>query len=41
MNLNKGIGSVAVCGLAAYLVSAGNPGYAFLVVFFGLAYVWT
>lgn len=38
--MNKGIGSIAVCGLAAYLVSTGSPGYAFLVVVFGLAYVW-
>lgn len=38
--MNKGVSTVAVCALAGYLAGAGNPGYAFLVILFGLAFVW-
>lgn len=38
--MNKGVGMIAVCGLAAFLVSTGNPGYACIVAFFGLAFIW-
>jgi hypothetical protein len=40
MNVNRGISSLGVCAVAAYLVSTGSPTAACVVIIFGLAIIW-